>query len=52
MSPTSMIADGARLELKLPDDPDGFAAHLASVNKQRRREQERREVRRRKALRL
>lgn len=39
-SPTSIIHDP--LALKLPDDQEGFAKHLASVNRQRRREQERR----------
>jgi hypothetical protein len=45
-----MIADDGRPELRLPEDPEAFAAHLTSVNRDRRREQERREARRRKAL--
>jgi hypothetical protein len=50
ISPTSMIADDGRPELRLPDDPAAFAAHLAEINRGRRREQQRRETRRRKAL--
>lgn len=42
ISPTSMIGHGGRPELKLPDDLEAFAKHLALVNRQRRREQERR----------
>ena len=50
ISPTSMIAGDGRPELRLPEDPEAFAAHLAAVNRDRRREQEKREARRRKAL--
>jgi len=50
VSPTSIIADGARPDLRLPEDLVEFEKYLASVNRDRRREQERRKTRRRKAL--